>query len=431
MNRVVITGIGPVASTGIGVNEFWKNSLDGKSGTERLPFEWFEKNPNRFRSHVCATVKDFDHTKYGLKQNSKRFDRVSLFALAAAYLALQDAGIDFAAEKSKGEIRGLGLNQGCVLISTGIGGFNTVTEGHERYTLEERVSPFAVSRSMPNAPSSQVSIMYGILGESKPATTACAAGTMGIGDGFRLIASGEYKWGLLGGVESCYGHDGYGFYGFDVIDMMKHRALSTAFNDHPEQASRPFDKNRDGFVLAEGGAVLFIEELEHALARGARIYAEIVSYKSNSDANSIMGLDPEAQQLTKLINALLKNANLSPEDTQYINAHATSTPPNDKIETLAIKKVLGEHAYKIIVGGTKSRTGHAIGGSGAIETAETALVIYNGKIPPTINFEEKDPDCDLNYSHNKVTGMPINIALKLTSGFGGHNAGLILKKYQE
>ncbi|MBW2966167.1 beta-ketoacyl-[acyl-carrier-protein] synthase family protein [Candidatus Woesearchaeota archaeon] len=429
--RVVITGIGPITSTGIGKEEFWHNSLEGKSGTEKIPFEWFTKNPDRFRSHVCATVKNFDPTKYGLKNNSKRLDRVSLFALASTYLALQDAGIDFTASKGKAEIKNLDLDQGCVLVSTGIGGFNTVTEEHEHYTLEQKVNPFAVSKSMPNAPSDNISIIYGIKGESWPTPTACAAGTMALGNIYRLIALGEYKWGIAGGIESCFGHDGYGFYGFDTINMNGNRTLSTAFNNCPEKASRSFDKNRDGFVLAEGGASLFIEELEHALARNAHIYAEIIAYAANSDARNIMALDPEANQLIKLINNLLKKSRLNPEDIQYINAHATSTPPNDRVETMAIKKVLGEHAYRIIVGGTKSRTGHSIGGSGATEIAETALAIYYRIIPPTINFEEKDPDCDLNYSHNRKTEIPVNLAMKLTSGFGGHNAGLILSKYKE
>ncbi|MBW2981811.1 beta-ketoacyl-[acyl-carrier-protein] synthase family protein [Candidatus Woesearchaeota archaeon] len=429
--RVVITGMGPITSIGIGKEEFWKNSLEGRSGTERIPFDWFKKNPGRFYSHVCATVKDFNPKNYGLKSRSKTLDRASLFALAAAYLALQDAGIDFTAQNNKAEIKGLDLDQGCVIVSTGIGGFNTVTEEHEHYTLEKKLNPFTVSKLMPNAPSDNISIMYRIRGESKPVPTACAAGTMGIGEAFRLISSEEYRWILGGGVESCYGHDGYGFKGFDAIAMDGNRALSTAYNDRPESASRPFEKNRDGFILAEGGAVLFVEELEHALARGAEIYAEITAYKSNSDAHSIMGLDPEAKQLTKLINDLLKKAELDPNDIQYINAHATSTPPNDRTETLAIKKALGNNAYNLVIGGTKSRVGHSIAGSGAIEIAETALVIHNGKIPPTINFEEKDPDCDLDYSHNKITERPIETALKLTSGFGGHNAGLVIKKYKQ
>jgi len=423
--RVVITGVAPITPIGIGKEEFWQNSLEGKSGTEKPPFEWFD--PEKFNSHVCATVKDFDPTKYGIKPG-KTLDRVTLFALAGTYLALEDAGIDFTASRSKAEIRNLDRDDGCVIISSGIGGFNTITEEHEKFTLDQKLNRFVVSRLMPNAPSSQVSIMYGIKGEACPVGTACASGKMSIGSAFRLIASGEYKWGLPGGVESCYGHDGLGFKGFDVIPK---GALSTAYNDCPERASRPFDKNRDGFVLAEAAGVLLLEELEHALARGAHIYAEIIAYDANSDAYSIMAPDPNATQIIKLMRDLLKKANLKPENIDYFNAHGTSTPPNDRIETFALKEVFEKHAYRLNITATKSRIGHSIAAAGAIETIETALDIERGIILPTINYETPDPGCDLNYTPNEPVERKIENALSTSYGFGGHNAALALQKYKE
>lgn len=458
MGRVVITGMGPITPLGIGKEEFWKNSLEGKPGTERIPFDWFD--PEKFDSHVCATVKDFDPSKYGIREG-KTLDRVTLFALAGTYLALEDAGVDFTARKGKAEIRNLDLDEACVIISSGIGGFNTVTEEHEKYMLEriinelsflkkyyqkfseimdeydfqklnefleqkiKKLNYFVVSKLMPNAPSAQVSIMYGIKGEARPVGTACASGKMSIGDLFRLIASGKYRWGLAGGVESCFGHDGLGFKGFDVIPK---GALSTAYNENPEKTPRPFDKDRDGFVLAEGAGVVMLEELEHALAREAHIYAEIIGYDANSDAYSIMAPGPDATQIINLMRSLLRKSKIDPKEVQYFNAHGTSTEPNDRIETLALKEVFGKHAYGLNIAATKSRIGHSIAASGAVETIETALVIDRGIIAPTINYETPDPDCDLNYTPNEPVKREVENAVTTSYGFGGHNAGLVVSK---
>jgi len=423
--RVVITGVGPITPVGIGKEEFWKNSLEGKSGAELNTFSWFD--PEKYNSHVCATVKDFDHTKYGLKRKSLTLDRVALFALAGTYLALEDAGIDFTASRGKAEIKNLDLDLGCIIISTGIGGLNTMTEEYKKYINREKMNKFVVSKIMSNAPSSQVSIMYGIKGEVWPVQTACASGTMAGGSMFRLISSSEYKWGIFGGIESCFGHDGYGFTGFDVIPE---GALSKSYNQDPKKASRSFDKNRDGFVLAEGAGILFAEELEHALARNARIYAEIIGYDANSDAYSIMAPDPEAKQITKLMKNLLKKSNIKkPEEIQYFNTHGTSTVPNDKIETAALKKVFGDHSYKLALTATKSRIGHSIAAAGAIEAIETVLSIERQIVLPTINYETPDPECDLNYTPNKPIEHKIENAISTSYGFGGHNAGLAFSKY--
>jgi len=427
--RVVITGLGPITSIGICKGRFWQASLAGRSGGRRVDLPWMV--PARFFTQVGAPVRDFDYQEFDITPREvDLLDRVSQYAIAGALMALKDAG--FQLEPRDGRRHGYRVEGVCserlaVILGTGIGGLATTEASHQRWTEgpERQMKRYFLPMLIPNAPAAQVAIRFGANGECKAVTTACAAGTMGAGDAFRAIRLGEADVVITGGVDGILSdHDGWGLKGFDLL-----RAMS-ARNDDPEHASRPFDRERDGFVLSEGAGMLILESEEFARARGARVYAEVCGYETNCDAYHIVMLEPEGRQLVRLMSGLLRKTGTSPSDVQYINAHGTSTQLNDKAETAAIREVFGKHADGLLVSSTKSMTGHAIGASGGIEAAATALAIHTGQVPPTINYDYPDPECDLNYVPNRPAKRQIDLALTNSYGFGGHNASLLLARYR-
>jgi 3-oxoacyl-[acyl-carrier-protein] synthase II len=428
-NRVVITGLGIVSSIGIGRKEFWKNSLAGKSGGRKLEHPWLEEI--EFYTKIGAPVMNFIPAKYSiLDKEINILDLVSQFALAATYLALADAGFStklIDAKKGFHHIDGVNPERLATFVGSGQGGLRTIETSYKQYVKAGRKGQkrYSLPMLIPNAPAAQVAMKYQAKAECKSISTACASGAMAIGDAYKLVKEGGADVALAGGAEAVLSDiDGYGLMGFDLL-----RTMSTR-NDDPEHASRPFDKDRDGFVLSEGAGIVVLEELEFALARNAPIYAEVAGYESNCDAYSIMMLEPDASQIIRLMKDVIHKNGFSVDEIDYINAHGTSTIPNDKIETFAIKQVFGKRAYDLVVTSTKSMTGHAIGASGAIEAASTALSIKNNKIPPTINLETPDPDCDLNYLQDGPKDTKIHAAISNSYGFGGHNASLLIKKYK-
>jgi len=413
MTRVVITGLGMITPVGLTTEESWQGFKLGKSGTGFLT----QADPTQFNSKVSAEVKNFDPSLYFTPKETKKSDRFVQFAVAAAHLALRDAALD---PKLEDPYR-IG-----VLVGSGIGGLRTIEEQH-KVLMEKgagRVSPFLIPMLIVNMAPGQISITFGLKGPNSCVATACATGSNAIGDAFKLIVRGEADVMLAGGSESCITPLGFG--GFDAM-----RALST-HNDDPTTASRPFDATRSGFVMGEGAGVLVLETLEHAMKRNAKIYAEIVGYGMTSDASHITAPDPTGAGAARCMVNALKDAGLKPEDVDYINAHGTSTYLNDKVETLAIKVAFGEEtARKLRVSSTKSMTGHLLGAAGAVEAAICALAIKEGIIPPTINYKTPDPDCDLNYVPNQAEKYNVRVALSNSLGFGGHNASLVFKAFQE
>lgn len=409
--RIVITGIGPITPVGIGKDEVWQALINGKSGIG--PITRFD--PSVLTAKIAGEVKDFDPTLYIDKKEAKRMDRFTQFAIAAAKMAIEDANLDLTKEN---------LTRIGTCVGTGIGGVETL---HDQYkTLFEkganRVSPFFVPMMIANMAAGQVSITFGLKGPNSSVVTACASGTNSIGDAFKIIARGDADLMIAGGTEAAVSP-------IAVAGFCSMKALSTR-NDDPTKASRPFDKDRDGFVLGEGAGIVVLEELEHALARGANIYAEIIGYGTNADAYHITAPAPEGEQAAACIKMALDDAKVSPTDIDYINAHGTSTPMNDLNETLAIKKVFGDHAKKLAVSSTKSMTGHLLGAAGAVEVIIAALTITNSIIPPTINYTTPDDNLDLDYVPNVARSANVDMALSNSFGFGGHNATLLLKKYK-
>lgn len=409
--RVVITGMGAVTPVGIGTAAFWQALIAGKSGIDRIT----RFDPSEYATQVAGEVKDFDPTQYIEKKEAKRMDRCTQFAVAAAKMAFADAGIDF--EKEDRSRMG-------TLIGTGIGGIDTL---HDQYkTLFDkgpgRVSPFFVPMMIANMPAGQTSITFGLEGPCTCVVTACATGTNAIGDAFKVIQRGDADVMIAGGTEAAVSPAA-------VAGFCAMKAMSTR-NDEPQKASRPFDADRDGFVMGEGAGLLVMETLEHALARGARIYAEVIGYGTNADAYHITAPAPEGAQAAKCMAMALKDAGIEPNAVDYINAHGTSTPLNDKNETLAIKALFGEHAKQLKVSSTKSMTGHLLGASGGIEAIAATLAVVNNIVPPTINLENPDPELDLDYVPNKAQEQVVNVALSNSFGFGGHNATILVKKYQ-
>ena len=409
--RVVVTGLGAITPVGIGVKESWANIVAGRSGIG--PITKFDASG--FASRVAGEVKGFVPEDFMPKKLVSRVDTFIQYAIAATKEALEDAGLE-------GE---LGERAG-VLIGVGMGGTGTV----ERYAhvLKERgwrrVTPFFIPMIIPNMASGQVAILFKAKGPNTAVCTACAAGTHAIGESFRLIREGYADLMISGGTEGLI--TPLTVAGFAVM-----KALSTKFNDTPEKASRPFEAKRDGFVIAEGAGVLILEELEHARARGAKIYAEIIGYGLNGDAYHMTAPTPEGEGPARCMELALKDAGISPEEVDYINAHGTSTPLNDAAETKAIKKVFGEWAQKIPVSSTKSMTGHLLGGAGGIEAVFTVKTITEGIIPPTINYEEPDPECDLDYVPNEARKAKVRVAMSNSFGFGGTNAVIIFKAFEE
>ncbi len=405
MRRVVITGLGVVSPIGTGKDAYWQALKAGVSGVG--PITRFDAS--EFATQFAAEVKDFDPTVYVDKKEAKRMDRFTQFAIAASTLALADAKIDVTTIDQER----FGVVMGC-----GIGGISTLEEEHQKQ-LEKggmRVSPFLIPMMITNMASGQVSMQFGAKGPNYTVVTACASGTNAIGDAFKVIQRGDSDIMLTGGTEASITPLGFG--GFCVMKAMSRR------NDDPKTASRPFDKNRDGFVMGEGSGILVLESLEHAQARGAKIYAEVLGYGMSSDAYHITTPAPGGEGAARAMRLAIRDAGLQPEQIDYVNAHGTSTPYNDQFETMAIKSVFGDHAYKLAVNSTKSMTGHLLGASGAIEAIAGLMAIEEGIIHPTINQFESDEELDLNYVPNVAIERQVNYFLSNSLGFGGHNATL-------
>lgn len=408
--RVVITGLGIVSSLGETADSVWEAICAGKSGIVALQ-RW---DTTRYPVKIGGECSGFDITRYGVDgREAKRMDRFGQFGLAASISAVKDAGLNFEAEDR--------LRCG-VMIGSGIGGIETLEE-QNKILIERgpgRVSPFTVPRLMVNAASGNVSILFGIQGPNSAVATACATGSNAIGDAGRYIQYEMADVMIAGGSEAALCELG-------MASFCAARALSVS-NDRPQQASRPFDKGRDGFVMSEGAGVVVLEEYEHAKKRGARIYAELVGYGMSGDAAHITAPEPEGRGATLAMRRALADAGVNPEVVDYINAHGTSTPLGDVAETKAMKACFGAHAYKLTVSSTKSQMGHSLGASGGMEALITALAVSRNMVPPTINLDDADPDCDLDYVPHKARDRKINFAMSNSFGFGGHNASVLLKK---
>lgn len=412
--RVAVTGLGLVTPLGNTVEEAWSALLAGKSGA--APISRFD--PSRLPVRFACEVKGFDPSLYLEKKEIRRYDLFSQFAIAAAAQAVQDACLD---SKTSGVDRRRRVG---VIIGTGTGGIGTFEEQCRIY-LEHgpsRVSPFFVPMFMPNAASALVSMRYGFAGPNYCTVSACATSAHAVGDAFRLIQTGEADVMVAGGSEAAITP-------LAIASFANMKALSER-NHEPEKASRPFDKGRDGFVMGEGAAVLILEEWEHALKRGVRIYAEVLGYGMNADAYHITAPAPDGAGAQEAMRLCLKDAGLRPEEVGYINAHGTSTPQGDAAETAAVKAVFGEHARKLIFGSTKSMTGHLLGAAGALEFAICVLVVQRDKIPPTINQDDPDPECDLDCAPNRAVEREVKVALSNSFGFGGHNVTLAVRKFE-
>ncbi len=409
--RVVVTGLGAITPIGNTLTEYWEGLMGGRNGIG--PITLFDAS--RHDCQIAGEVKGFDPYTYLDKKDAKRMDRFAQFAVSASKQAIADAQF---------VINDLNAEQVGVLIGTGIGGLKVLEDQQEIYLTKgpDRCSPFMIPMMIANMAAGLTAIHTGAKGPNSCSVTACAAGSNAIGDAFRLVQQGYAQAMICGGTEAAVTP-------LSVAGFAACRAMSVR-NDDPAHASRPFDKDRDGFVLGEGCGILLIEELEHALARGARIYAEIVGYGMTCDAYHMTSPVPGGEGAARAISLALKDGHLTPDQVSYINAHGTSTPANDSTETTAIKKVIGEHAYKIAVSSTKSMTGHLLGGSGGIEAVATVMAIAHDRVPPTINLENPDPECDLDYVPNHSREMPVEVALSNSFGFGGHNVTLAFRKYR-
>lgn len=410
--RVVVTGVGMLCSVGTGTEECWTAVLAGKGGIG--PITQFDAS--QFSCRIAGEVKDFDPLKYVDKKDVKKMGRFIQFAMAASEFAVKAAKLE--SHPKDAEMFG-------VYIGSGIGGFEVIEREHQ-ILLERgpsRLSPFFIPSCIVNLASGYVSIKYGAKGPNSATATACTTSAHSIGDSMRLIQHGYADVMICGGSEACVTKMGIG--GFAAM-----RALSTR-NDDPVRSSRPWDKERDGFVVGEGSGVLILEELERAKRRGAPILAEMAGYGMSADAHHITAPPEDGEGGYRVMKNALKDAGIRPEQIQYVNAHGTSTPVGDRAETIAIKRVFGEHAKKLAVSSTKSMTGHLLGGAGGLEAGITVLALRDQIAPPTINYEFPDPDCDLDYVPNKARPMPIQYALSNSFGFGGTNGCLIFKKYEE
>lgn len=405
--RVVITGIGPVTPIGTGVEEYWQALLAGRNGIG--PITRYDAAP--FVTRIAAEIKDFPAEKYVSRKEVRRMDRFCLFAMAASVLAVEDAGI--APETYRPEDVG-------VLIGSGIGGIETIEAQYQALTAKGpgRVSPFLIPMIIVNMASGLVSMRFNYKGPNTAVATACATGSHAIGDAFRIIQRGEALAMLAGGAEACI--TPLAMAGFCSLGAMSTR------NDSPETASRPFDADRDGFVMGEGAGVVMLEEYEAAKRRGAKIYAEVVGYGMSGDAHHMTAPDPDGAGIARAMECAMAESGRPIEDFTYINAHGTSTQLNDKFETMGIKRAFGERAKKIMVSSTKSMTGHLIGAAGGIEAIACALAVSRGAVPPTMNYQTPDPECDLDYVPNQARQVKVEAALNSNLGFGGHNAVLAL-----
>ncbi len=410
--RVVVTGLGAITPIGNTLAEYWAGLMSGRNGIGHIT----AFDAARHDCRIAGEVKNFDATAYISAKEAKRMDRFAQFGVCASKQAVADAKL---------EITELNAEQVGVLIGTGIGGLKILEEQQEIYLTKgpDRCSPFMIPMMIANMAAGLTAIQLGAKGPNSCSVTACAAGSNAIGDAFRLVRDGYAQAMVCGGTEAAI--TPLGIAGFAACKAVSLR------NDDPAHASRPFDKDRDGFVMGEGAGILVIEELEHALARGARIYAEIVGYGATCDAYHMTGQTPGGIHAARAMALALKDGHLTPEMVSYVNAHGTSTPVNDPNETMAIKTALGDHAYKITVSSTKSMTGHLLGGSGGIEGVATVMAIAHDRVPPTINLVEADPACDLDYVPNHSRDQVVNVALSNSFGFGGHNVTLAFKKYEK
>ena len=407
--RVLVTGLGVVSPVGNTKDEFWTSLVSGKNGIG--PMKSFDCKD--YTSRIAGEVKDFIPHPFIPKKELRRMEKFVQFAVTAAKEAVDDSGLDIDKEDP--------FNIG-VLVGSGIGSLRIIEEQHKVILQKgpSRITPFLIPMLIVNMASGHISIMLKVKGPNSCTTTACAAGSHAIGSALRIIQNGEADVMITGGTESCITALGVG--GFCAL-----RALSTR-NNAPLKASRPFDKNRDGFVIAEGSGIVILEEYEHAKKRNAKIYAEAVGFGMSGDGYHMTAPDPSAEAPARCMAKALEDANLKPEEVSYINAHGTSTELNDKVETLAIKNVFGDYAKRLPISSTKSMTGHLLGAAGGVEFVACCLTIKNSIIPPTINYETPDPNCDLDYVPNKAREAKVNVTLSNSLGFGGHNASLCLKK---
>jgi 3-oxoacyl-[acyl-carrier-protein] synthase II len=409
--RVVITGFGLVTPLGIGVEENWSALVAGKSGI--APITKFDAS--HMITKIAGEVKNFKAEDYVSRKDVNRMDIFTLYAMAASRMAVEHANL---------KINGNNANKVGVFMGTGLGGLNTIERFH-RVLLEQgprKVSPFFIPMLIANMAPGQISIAFGAKGPNVAVETACAAGTHAVGEAFKHIQRGIADVMIAGGVESTV--TPLAISGFNAM-----RALSTR-NDEPQKASRPFDRDRDGFVMAEGSGIVILEALEHALERGATVHGELIGYGLTGDAFHISAPAPEGEGMARCMQMALDDAGVAPEEVDYINAHGTSTDLNDSFETKAIKTVFGEYSYKLAVSSTKSMTGHLLGGAGGVESVIAVLTIKHGIIPPTINYENQDPECDLDYVPNVARVRPVRTALSNSFGFGGTNAALLFRQYE-
>jgi 3-oxoacyl-[acyl-carrier-protein] synthase II len=417
--RVVVTGLGALTPVGNNVEEFWAALTQGKSGVGPITkFDAGAKTPSgefQFPTRIAGEVRNFDELKYVDKKEARRLDPYLKYAMACAVMAVEDSGLD----KARIDSTRFGT-----LIGSGIGGITTLLENHKTLLDKgpDRVSPFFVPMLIINMASGLVSMRFNAKGPNSSVVTACATGNHAIGDAFKLIQRGAADAMIAGGAEAI-------IVPLTIAGFCAMKAMSTR-NDEPEKASRPFDADRDGFVCGEGGGVLVLESLEHARRRDARIYAEVIGYGMTGDAHHMTAPDPDGDGAARAMAGALADAKIAPGDVGYINAHGTSTPYNDKFETLAIKRVFGEHARKVAVSSTKSMTGHLLGAAGGIEAIASVLALHHGVLPPTINYEKPDPECDLDYIPNQARKQDVELALSNAFGFGGTNATLVLRKYR-
>lgn len=413
VRRVVVTGMGCLTGLGNDLPATWRALLEGRSGVRTIT----RFDPEDFTTRIAAEVQGFDPEDWMEKKEARRQDLFTQFAVAASEMAVRDSGVDLEAE----DTTRIG-----VIIGSGIGGIGTHEIQTARY-LEggpSRISPFYIPMMIPDIAAGIVSMRFGAKGPNYCTVSACASSAHSIGDAFRLIKHGDAELMICGGTEAAVTPMSIG--GFAAM-----KAMSTR-NDEPERASRPFDAERDGFVLGEGAGMVVLEDLEHAKARGVeRIYAEIVGVGMTADAHHITAPAPNGEGAARAMRLAVEESGLGPEAFGYVNAHGTSTPFNDEYETIAIKTVFGDHAYEMMVGSTKSMTGHLLGGAGGLEFVITSMVLAEGKVPPTINLENPDPDCDLDYVANEMREVEVGAALTSSFGFGGHNAVLAVKRFEE
>lgn len=409
--RVVVTGVGALTPIGNTAPETWENALNGVNGIGKIT----RIDNSDYNIHVAGELKDFNVEDYMDKKEARRMDRFTQYAMVAADEAVADSGL---------EINDDNAERVGVWIGSGIGGIQALEDGFK--VLYERgprrVSPFFVPMMIPDMASGQVSIKHGAKGPNGATVTACATGTNSIGEAFKFIARGQADAMITGGTEAPITRMG-------VAGFQANKALSTS--EDPDKASRPYSADRDGFVIGEGSGIVMLEELEHAKARGAKIYAEIVGYGSTGDAHHITAPAEDGEGGARAMKEALKDGGIDPDEVGYVNGHGTSTPYNDLFETKAIKTVFGDHAYKMVVNSTKSMTGHLLGGGGGMELIITALSLRDGKVHPTIGLENPDPDCDLNYVPDGAIERDLKYAITNSLGFGGHNATLLLKKYED